>query len=91
MIQRLCDHFIKSFVSDFFFFYFILFLPDQMVNLNVNIVMNYANLLGSATKIPMLLLEYYDQWTDCMEDYLNGIDEVLWRSISVGPYRAGHL
>lgn len=25
--------------------------------------------------------------TDRMEDYLNGIDEDLWRSIKTGPYR----
>lgn len=58
-----------------------------MVNLNVNTMMNYKNLLGSATKISMLIPKYYDQWADQMEDYLNGIDEDLWRSIDKGPQR----
>lgn len=53
--------------------------------------MDYTNLLGSSTKIPMLLLEYYDQWSDRMEDYLNGIDKDLWRSIDKGPYRVDRV
>ena len=59
-----------------------------MANLNVNVAKNYANLLGSATKILMMLLEYYDQQTNRMEDYPNGIDEDLQRSIEKGPYHA---
>lgn len=50
--------------------------------------MNYINLLGSSTKIPLLLPEYYHQWEDRMKDYLNRIDEDLWRSTEKGPYRA---
>ena len=29
----------------------------------------------------MLIPEYYDQWVDRMEDYLNGLDEELWNCI----------
>lgn len=54
---------------------------NLMENLNVNKMMNFTNLLGSATKVPMLILEYYDKWVYRMEDYLNGIDEEIWRSI----------
>lgn len=54
-------------------------------------MMNYTNLLGSSTKIPMLLSEFYDQWADPMEDYLNRIDEDLWRLIQKGPYRGDQL
>ncbi|XP_052625667.1 uncharacterized protein LOC111890076 [Lactuca sativa] len=32
----------------------------------------------------MLIPEFYDQWADRMEDYLNGIDEKLWNCIN-GP------
>ena len=32
----------------------------------------------------MLIPEYYDQWDDRMEDYLNGIDEDLWKCITDG-------
>lgn len=35
----------------------------------------------------MLLLEYYDQWADRMDDYLNGIQEDLDK----GLYRADHV
>ncbi|CAI9297700.1 unnamed protein product [Lactuca saligna] len=59
-----------------------------MENLNVKTVMKYVNLLGFATKVPMLLLEYYNQWADHMEDNLNGIDVDIWRSIEKGPYHA---
>ena len=30
----------------------------------------------------MLIPEYYDQWADRMQDYLNGLDEELWNCIS---------
>ena len=30
----------------------------------------------------MLIPEYYDQWADRMEDYLNGLDEELWNCIN---------
>ena len=30
----------------------------------------------------MLIPEYYDQWADHMQDYLNGLDEELWNCIS---------
>lgn len=36
----------------------------------------------------MLLPEYNDKWIDHMEDYQNGINEDLQRSIEKGPYRA---
>lgn len=49
-----------------------------MANLNVNTLVNFVNLFGSFMKIPMLLPEYYDQWVDRMEDYLNEINEDLW-------------
>lgn len=49
--------------------------------------MNFANLLGAATKVPIFIPEYNDQWADHMEQYLNEIDEYLWRSIETGPYR----
>ena len=57
-----------------------------MANLNVNTKMNYANLLGFATKILMMIPKYYDQWVDRIEDYLYRIDEDLWRSIDKGPH-----
>lgn len=59
-----------------------------MENLNFNIMMNFVNLLGAATKIPLLNHEHYDQWFDRMEDYMNGIDKDLWRSIKPQPYRS---
>jgi len=43
---------------------------------------SFSHLLGSSTKIPMLIPEYYDQWADRMQDYLNGLDEELWKCIS---------
>ena len=52
-----------------------------MVNFNMNTMTSFSHLLGSSTKIPMLIPEYYDQWADRMEDYLNGIDEELWKCI----------
>ena len=53
-----------------------------MANFNMNTMTSFSHLLGSSTKIPMLIPEYYDQWVDRMEDYLNGIDEELWNCIS---------
>ena len=52
-----------------------------MANFNMNTMISFSHLLGSSTKIPMLIPEYYDQWADRMEDYLNGIDEELWNCI----------
>ena len=52
-----------------------------MATFNMNTMTSYSHLLGSSTKIPMLILEFYDQWADCMEEYLNGIDEDLWKCI----------
>ncbi|XP_052622499.1 uncharacterized protein LOC128127833 [Lactuca sativa] len=43
---------------------------------------SFSHLLGSSTKILMLIPEYYDQWADRMQDYLNGLDEDLWNCIS---------
>lgn len=51
-------------------------------------MINFVKLFASATKIPMLIPEYYNQWVDRIEDYLNGIDEDFCRSIEIGPYRA---
>ena len=53
-----------------------------MANFNMNTMTSFSHLLGSSTKIPMLIPEYYDQWADRMEDYLNGIDEELWNCIN---------
>ena len=30
----------------------------------------------------MLIPEYYNQWANIIEDYLNGIDEELWKCIT---------
>ncbi|KAI3750961.1 hypothetical protein L2E82_21911 [Cichorium intybus] len=49
-------------------------------------MMNYAALLGSINKAPMLIPEHYDQWADHMEDHLSGIDEDLLRSLKEGPF-----
>ena len=35
----------------------------------------------------MLIPEYYDQWTDRMEDYLTRIDEDLWQCVKSGNFR----
>lgn len=53
-----------------------------MVNFNMNTMTYYSYLLGSSTKIPMLILEFYAQWADRMEDYLNEIDEEFWKFIT---------
>ncbi|XP_023760141.1 uncharacterized protein LOC111908554 [Lactuca sativa] len=53
-----------------------------MASFNLNLMTLFSHLLGSSTKIPMLIPEYYDQWVDCLEDYLNGLDEELWSCIS---------
>ncbi|XP_023739172.1 uncharacterized protein LOC111887238 [Lactuca sativa] len=53
-----------------------------MANFNLNSMTSYSHLLGSSTKIPMLISEYYDQWSDRMKDYLNGLNEELWSCIS---------
>ncbi|CAI9287576.1 unnamed protein product [Lactuca saligna] len=39
----------------------------------------------------MLIPKYYEQWVDRMEDYLNEIDEDLWRCITSGNYRPRKL
>ena len=57
-----------------------------MANFNMNTMTNFSHLRGSATKIPILIPKYYQQWADRMEDYLNGIDEDLMRSIKRGPF-----
>lgn len=59
-----------------------------MENVNVKTMINVANLLGSATQIPVLICEYYDQWFDRTGDFLNVIEEDIQRSIETGPYRA---
>lgn len=57
-----------------------------MTNFNMNTMSSFLHLFVSATKIPMLIPEYYEQWADRMEDYLNGIDEDLIRSIRSGEF-----
>lgn len=47
-----------------------------------------SKLLGSSTKTPMLLPEYYDNWADRLKNYLIGIEEDFWRLIMDGPYHA---
>lgn len=39
----------------------------------------------------MLIPEYYEQLVDQMENYLNGIDEDLWRWITSGNYHPRRL
>ena len=53
-----------------------------MASFNLNSMTSFSHLLGSSTKIPMLIPEYYDQWANRMQDYLNGLDEELWKCIS---------
>ncbi|XP_023769335.1 uncharacterized protein LOC111917936 [Lactuca sativa] len=53
-----------------------------MALFNLNSMTSFSHLLGSSTKILMLIPEYYDQWVDRMQDYLNGLDEELWNCIS---------
>ncbi|XP_052625954.1 uncharacterized protein LOC128132971 [Lactuca sativa] len=53
-----------------------------MGSFNLNSMTSFSHLLGSSTKIPMLIPKYYDQWADRMQDYLNGLDEDLWNCIS---------
>ena len=56
-------------------------IRTKMANFNMNTMTSFSHLLGSSTKIPMLILEYYDQWADRMDDYLNGLYEELWSCI----------
>ncbi|KAI3493173.1 hypothetical protein L1887_42163 [Cichorium endivia] len=49
-------------------------------------MLNYANLIGSATKTRVLVTSYYDYWAGRMKDYLIGLDKDLWRSVSEGPH-----
>ncbi|KAI3510835.1 hypothetical protein L1887_17972 [Cichorium endivia] len=49
-------------------------------------MLNYANLIGSATKAPILVTSYYDYWAGRMKDYLIGLDRDLWRSVNDGPH-----
>lgn len=51
-------------------------------------MMNLANHLDSSTKSPKLLPEYYDQWANRVEDYLNDIDKDLCCTIIDGPFFA---
>ena len=62
-----------------------------MANFNMNTISGFSHLLGSSTKIPILIPEYYDQWADRMEDYLNGFNEDLWRCIMSGDYLSERL
>lgn len=47
----------------------------------MNMMTSYSHLLDSSTKIPTLIPDYYNQWADRMEDYLNGIAKELWNCI----------
>lgn len=58
-----------------------------MRNLNIKTMLSFSHLLGSSTKILMLILEYYKQWAGGMDDYLNGIVKYLWRCIKSGNFR----
>ena len=58
------------------------FIRTFMANFNLNSMKSYSHLLGSSTKIHMLIPEYYDQWADRMQDCLNGLDVELWSCIS---------
>ncbi|KAI3708662.1 hypothetical protein L2E82_37981 [Cichorium intybus] len=49
-------------------------------------MLNYANLIGSTTKAPVLVTSYYDYWAGRMKDYLIGLDKDLWRSVTEGPH-----
>ncbi|KAI3508792.1 hypothetical protein L1887_23807 [Cichorium endivia] len=49
-------------------------------------MLNYANLIGSTTKAPVLVTSYYDYWAGRMKDYLIGLDKYLWRSVTDGPH-----
>ena len=62
-----------------------------VANFNMNTMIEFSHLIGYSTKIPMLILGYYDQWTDRMEDYLIGIDEDLWRCIKSGNFHPSML
>lgn len=57
----------------------------------MNTVTSYSHLLGSSTKIPMLIPEFYEQWADRMDDYLNGIDKELWNYITEGECPIGRV
>ena len=52
-----------------------------MENFNMNTMTSSSHMLGSSTKISMLVPEYYDQWANRMEDYLNGLDKEFWECI----------
>ncbi|CAI9274207.1 unnamed protein product [Lactuca saligna] len=57
-----------------------------MANFNMNTMSGFSHRLGSSTKIPMLIPEYYEQWAGRMVDYLIGIDEDLWRCIKSNKF-----
>lgn len=73
----MCQFLLVNLISNSFLFNTFLFTTNLMENLNVNTMMNFVNFLGYATKIPMLIPEYYNQEVDHTEDYLNVIDEDL--------------
>ncbi|KAI3523873.1 hypothetical protein L1887_02342 [Cichorium endivia] len=49
-------------------------------------MLNYANLIGSATKAPVLVTSYYGYWARRMKDYLIRLDKDLWRSVTDGHH-----
>ena len=62
-----------------------------MANFNMNMTTGFSYPFGSSTKIPMLIPEYYDQWTDRMENILTWIDEDLLWCIKSGNFHPSML
>lgn len=62
-----------------------------MTNFNMNTMSSYSHLLGSYSKITMLIPKFYEQWVDHMENYPNVIDEDLQFFVTSGNYRTRRL
>ncbi|XP_052621591.1 spore wall protein 2-like [Lactuca sativa] len=71
------EEFKNLLISSFFNFC----VRTTTANFNMNMMNSYSHLLGSSTKIPMLIPEYYDQWPERIANYLNGIDVDLWNAL----------
>lgn len=87
-IYRPCNQESINWIWFHFYSSFSYFLIKSMSNVNVNTLINYANLLGSSTKSLILLPGYYNKWVGRMKDYLNWIDEDVRRSIKDDPFCA---
>nr|KAJ0213712.1 hypothetical protein LSAT_V11C400159680 [Lactuca sativa] len=61
-------------------------IHTTMANFNMNTTSGFSHILGSSTKIPMLIPEYYEPWADRMDDYPTGLDEDLWRCVKSGNF-----